>query len=92
VCILEKFHWPIFCFLVLIGQYLSRNWLQTHEGNNPRILHKYIYKNCNLYFTLLFKCTFMMHMTHSQDVIDKWHIFCKYGDNVRWKLLLSGIF
>jgi hypothetical protein len=34
----------------------------------------------------------MMHMTHSQDVIDKWHIFCKYGDNVRWKLLLSGIF
>jgi hypothetical protein len=27
VCILEKFYRVIFCFLVLIGQYLSRNWL-----------------------------------------------------------------
>jgi hypothetical protein len=27
MCILEKFYWVIFCFLVLIGQYLSRNWL-----------------------------------------------------------------
>jgi hypothetical protein len=26
-CILEKFYRVIFCFLVLIGQYLSRNWL-----------------------------------------------------------------
>jgi hypothetical protein len=25
--ILEKFYRVIFCFLVLIGQYLSRNWL-----------------------------------------------------------------
>jgi hypothetical protein len=25
VCILEKFYWVIFCFLVLIGQYLSLN-------------------------------------------------------------------
>jgi hypothetical protein len=27
MCILEKFYRVIFCFLVLIGQYLSRNWL-----------------------------------------------------------------
>jgi hypothetical protein len=27
VCFLEKFYRVIFCFLVLIGQYLSRNWL-----------------------------------------------------------------
>jgi hypothetical protein len=27
VCILEKFYRVIFCFLVLIGQYLSGNWL-----------------------------------------------------------------
>jgi hypothetical protein len=27
VCILKKFYRVIFCFLVLIGQYLSRNWL-----------------------------------------------------------------
>jgi hypothetical protein len=27
VCILEKFYRVIFCFFVLIGQYLSRNWL-----------------------------------------------------------------
>jgi hypothetical protein len=27
VCILEKFYRVIFCFLVLVGQYLSRNWL-----------------------------------------------------------------
>jgi hypothetical protein len=27
VCILEKIYRVIFCFLVLIGQYLSRNWL-----------------------------------------------------------------
>jgi hypothetical protein len=27
VCILETFYRVIFCFLVLIGQYLSRNWL-----------------------------------------------------------------
>jgi hypothetical protein len=27
VCILEKFYRVIFCFLVLIGQYLSCNWL-----------------------------------------------------------------
>jgi hypothetical protein len=33
VCILEKFYRVIFCFLVLIGQYLSRNWL-LNEGNN----------------------------------------------------------
>jgi hypothetical protein len=26
-CILEKFYRVIFCFLVLIDQYLSRNWL-----------------------------------------------------------------
>jgi hypothetical protein len=31
MCILEKFYRVIFCFLVLIGQYLSRN-----EGNNLR--------------------------------------------------------
>jgi hypothetical protein len=27
MCILEKFYRVIFCFLVLIGQYLSRSWL-----------------------------------------------------------------
>jgi hypothetical protein len=27
MCILEKFYRVIFCFHVLIGQYLSRNWL-----------------------------------------------------------------
>jgi hypothetical protein len=27
MCILEKFYRVIFCFLVLFGQYLSRNWL-----------------------------------------------------------------
>jgi hypothetical protein len=27
MCILEKFSRVILCFLVLIGQYLSRNWL-----------------------------------------------------------------
>jgi hypothetical protein len=27
MCILEKFYRVIFCVLVLIGQYLSRNWL-----------------------------------------------------------------
>jgi hypothetical protein len=27
MCILAKFYRVIFCFLVLIGQYLSRNWL-----------------------------------------------------------------
>jgi hypothetical protein len=27
VCILEKFYRVIFCFLINIGQYLSRNWL-----------------------------------------------------------------
>jgi hypothetical protein len=27
VCILEKFYRVIFCLLILIGQYLSRNWL-----------------------------------------------------------------
>jgi hypothetical protein len=27
MCILEKFYRVIFCFLILIGQYLSRNWL-----------------------------------------------------------------
>jgi hypothetical protein len=27
MCILQKFYRVIFCFLVLIGQYLSRNWL-----------------------------------------------------------------
>jgi hypothetical protein len=27
MCILEKIYRVIFCFLVLIGQYLSRNWL-----------------------------------------------------------------
>jgi hypothetical protein len=27
MCILEKFYRVIFCFLVLIGQYLSPNWL-----------------------------------------------------------------
>jgi hypothetical protein len=27
MCILEKLYRVIFCFLVLIGQYLSRNWL-----------------------------------------------------------------
>jgi hypothetical protein len=31
---LEKFYRVIFCFLVLIGQYLSRNWLLNTEGNN----------------------------------------------------------
>jgi hypothetical protein len=27
MCILEKFYRVIFCFLILIGQYLPRNWL-----------------------------------------------------------------
>jgi hypothetical protein len=27
MCILEKFYRVIFCFLFLMGQYLSRNWL-----------------------------------------------------------------
>jgi hypothetical protein len=27
MCVLEKFYRVIFCFLILIGQYLSHNWL-----------------------------------------------------------------
>jgi hypothetical protein len=61
MCILEKFYRVIFCFLVLIGQYLSRNWL-LHEGNNhPNLeIKKYFSKSldfklkcCKVFYVLL---------------------------------------
>jgi hypothetical protein len=39
MCILEKFYRVIFCFLVLIGQYLSRNWLLNLAKHMKEIIN-----------------------------------------------------
>jgi hypothetical protein len=64
MCILEKFYRVIFCFLVLIGQYLSRNWLLNLAKHMKEIINSNVFIFHQTLISQLCQVFLFLHILH----------------------------